>query len=155
MVVRKRIQSGYNQILRAKIYFFFKRSIWRYLLGMIILGFVCPLNPPGAIVSALIYFLIFMVIILIPVYHFGSKVMAKRSAFDADVEFNEQNITVKHRNKDLEEVKEWTWIRQIDITGKAVFLVVNQANQFVISLPNNSLSEEEIQFFRKIRSERL
>ncbi|MDN5284464.1 MAG: hypothetical protein JWR38_738 [Mucilaginibacter sp.] len=155
MVVAKRIQSSYNQILRAKIYFFFKRSIWRYLLGMFILGFVCPLNPPGAIISALIYFLIFIVVILIPVYHFSSKIMEKRIAFDADVEFNKQNIIIKHRNKDLEEVKEWTWIKQIDITGKAVFLIVNQPNQFAIILNNNNLSENELQFFSKIKSERL
>ena len=154
MVVIKRIQSNYSLILRAKIFFFFKKSIWRYLLGMLLLAWVYPLNQLGVIISALVYFLVFIVAILIPVYHFSSKMMAKRSSFDADVEFNEQNIIIKHRNKDLSEVKEWkAWVKQIDIRSSAVFIVLNQPYRFVIIFQKDKLSADELQFFSKVRDE--
>ncbi len=141
-------------MLRAKLYFFFKKSVWMYLLGMLLLGYALPFDTFGVIPSTLIYFLLFTIIILVPVYHFSAKALANSNAMDADVEFSDQSIVIRHRNKDLVETKDWSWIKQIDLTGKAVLLVVNQSRRFLITIDRGSLTDSEWQFFNKIKAEK-
>lgn len=153
-MVTKRITIDYNSVLKAKIYFFFKRSIWRYLPAMLIVAYIFPLNPPGFLLSGLIYFFVFTIVILVPLYHFSSVMMAKKIDFDADVTFSEAHIVVAHKNKPSTETKEWTWIRNIDITANNVWLVTNEAPRFLISLPKNKLSESELLFFEEIKQKK-
>jgi hypothetical protein len=151
MTVIKRVQSTYNSILRAKAYFFFRKSIWLYLLGMLLLGYALPLAGYGALFSGLLYFVVFIAVVVVPVYHFSSKALAEKIGFDADMEFSEQHIVVKHRNKDQVETKEWTWVKRIDITGNAVFLVVAEPTRFVITLDRQHLTESELHFFQQVK----
>lgn len=153
-MVTKRITINYNSILKAKIYFFFKRSMWRYLLAMLIVAYVFPLNPPGFLLSALIYFLAFIIVILVPLYHFSSVRLAKKTDFDAEVTFSKANIVIAYKNRQSTEIKEWTWIRNIDITSNNVWLVTNEAPRFLISLGKNKLSESEWLFFEEIKREK-
>jgi len=148
MAVIKRIQSNYNSILRAKIHFFLKKSLWMYLISMFLIGYAIPIASLGIFLSSLIYFFC-LIIILIPIYHFSAKAIANKNSFDADIEFNEQHIIIRHRNKAVVETKEWDWVKKLDITDRDVFLVVYNPNRFLISLSKNSLSESELQFFEK------
>lgn len=148
MAVIKRIQSNYHSILRAKIYFFLKKSLWMYLISTLLLAYVIPIDSLGIFLSALIYFT-FLIVILIPLYHFSAKVIAKKNNLDADIEFNEENITIRHRNKLMVETKEWAWVKKLEITDRGVFLVVDNPHRFLISLSKNNLTESELQFFKK------
>lgn len=148
MTFIKRIQCTYSTILRAKIYFFLKKSLWMYLIGVIMIAYVIPIASIGIFLSALIYFTLLLVM-LIPLYHFSTKMIAARNNLDADIEFNEQSIIIRHRNKTASEVKEWTWVKKLDITNHGVFLVTDTPYRFIISFNQNELSEEELQFFQK------
>lgn len=119
-----------------------------YLISIFLLGYVVPIASYGIFLSSLIYFFC-LLIILIPLYHFSAKAIANKNSLDADIEFNEQNIIIRHRNKALVETKEWTWVKKLDITDKGVFLVVDNPYRFLISLSKNNLSESELQFFEK------
>ncbi|WP_142688325.1 hypothetical protein [Chitinophaga polysaccharea] len=150
-MVTKRITIDYNSVLKAKIYFFFKRSIWRYLFAILPIAYIFPLNPPGFLLSGLIYFFIFTIVILVPLYHFSSVRMAKKIDFDAEVTFTDAHIVVVHKNRQSTEIKEWTWIRNIDITSNNIWLVTNEVPRFLISLSKNNLSENERLFFEEIK----
>lgn len=148
MTVIKRIQCTYSSILRAKIYFFLKKSLWIYLVSIIMIAYVIPIASSGIFLSSLIYFS-FLLVILIPLYHFSAKIIAVKNNLDADIEFNEQSIIIRHRNKTAIEIKEWTWIKKLDITSHGIFLVADTPNRFLISFNKDGLSEEELQFFEK------
>lgn len=153
-MLTKRITIDYNSVLKAKIYFFFKRSIWRYLLAILVVAYIFPLNPPGFLLSGLIYFFAFIIVILVPLYHFSSVMLAKKIDFDADVTFSEANIVIAHKNKQSTETKDWSWIRSIDITANNVWLVTNEVPRFLISLSKNKLSESEWLFFEDIKQKK-
>jgi len=148
MIVTRRIQSNFTSILRAKIYFFLKKSLWMYLTGTFLLGYAIPISSFGIFYSSLIYFA-FLIIILVPLYYFSTKRIAKKNDFDADIEFNDKNIIIRHRNREMMETKEWTWVKKLDINNLGVFLVVNNPHRFLISFSKNELSENELEFFEK------
>lgn len=147
MVIIKRIQTTYNTVLRAKMYFFFRKSLWMYLLGMLMLGYAFPLENVGAVPSALIYFFIFALVILVPVYHFSAKAMARKAHLDANIEFNEQAIIIRHTDSNSIETKSWDWVKRIDETRKDILLIVDHPTRFLIALEKSKLTAPEIQFF--------
>ncbi|TWF42929.1 hypothetical protein FHW36_102691 [Chitinophaga polysaccharea] len=147
MVITKRIQTTYNTVLRAKMYFFFRKSIWMYLLGMLMLGYAFPLENVGAISSAFVYFIIFALVILVPVYHFSTRAMVRKAHLDANIEFNEQDIIIRHIDNNNIETKSWDWIKRIDITRKDILLIVDHPTRFLIALEKSKLTAPEIQFF--------
>ncbi|NLR57650.1 hypothetical protein HGH93_06045 [Chitinophaga polysaccharea] len=147
MVITKRIQTTYNTVLRAKMYFFFRKSIWMYLLGMLMLGYALPLENAGMLLSALIYFIIFALVILVPVYHFSTQMMVRKAHLDANIEFNEQGIIIRHIDSNTIETKSWDWIKRIDISRKDILLIVDHPTRFLIALEKSKLTAPEIQFF--------
>lgn len=81
--------------------------------------------------------------------------MAKKIDFDAEVTFTDAHIIVVHQNRQSTEIKEWTWIRNIDITSNNIWLVTNEVPRFLISLSKNNLSENERLFFEEIKRKKL
>lgn len=154
MQVIKRIKADYQSILRAKIHVFLRKSLWLYLLSMFAIASVLPLPTLSIPVSAIIYFAIFLVVILVPVYHLSTVRLVQSLNFDADVEFDENQIIIRHRNKDLIETKDWQWILQISFTGSAVVLTVRQPRTFLIFLNKNNLTERELHFFNHMSTTR-
>lgn len=154
MQIIKRIKSDYRSILKAKIYRLFTRSLWIYLICMFVIASVLPLPGVNNLVSGLIYFISFLILVIIPGYHFSTVRLVKTLQFDADVEFSETGIVVRHRNKDVVETKGWKWISRIIITGGAVVLETRQYPGFMIFLSKERLEGEELGFFRRM-SERV
>lgn len=83
-----------------------------YLISTFMIAYVFPVSGLGFVLSALIYFAGFDLLVIVPLYYFSSKALAKRNGLDADIEFNEQNIIIRHRNKAIVETKEWSWIKK-------------------------------------------
>lgn len=79
----------------------------------------------------------------------AASVQGEKMEFDAEVTFSEEKITIRHRNKDLVETKDWNWIKKISATKDRFVLVVNQRQQFVISLAKDELTQDEIAFFER------
>lgn len=119
-----------------------------YLIGTFLLGYAIPISSFGIFFSSLIYFA-FLIIILVPLYYFSTKRIAEKNDFDADIEFNDENIIIRHRNREMVETKEWAWVKKLDINNLGVFLVVDNPYRFLISFSKNELSENELEFFEK------
>lgn len=148
MQIIKRIKSDYRSILKAKIYRLLTKSLWIYLICMFVIASVLPLPAVNFLVSGLIYFISFLVLVIIPAYHFSTVRLVKTLQFDADAEFSETGIVLRHRNKDVVETKGWEWISRIIITGGSVVLETRQYPGFMIFLSKERLKGEELSFFR-------
>ncbi|WP_299780017.1 hypothetical protein [uncultured Formosa sp.] len=146
-MVTQRLVSNFNTILRAKIYLFLKKSIWKYLILTAIMGYLIPINNTHPFVSALLYFLGVM-LILWPLQYFSAKTLGKTINFDALVEFNQDKIIINHTNKDEIETKNWNWIKRIELKKDKIWLTLNLSRPFVISIPKSKLQQSEIDFFK-------
>ncbi|WP_434035930.1 hypothetical protein [Formosa sp. 4Alg 33] len=146
-MVTQRLVSNFDTIFRAKAYFFLKKSIWKYLLFTLIMGYALPINELSPISSGLIYFVAVM-ILLWPLQYLSAKRFSKLINFDAIVEFNEQEIKLNHNNSNTVEVKDWNWVRVIEIKKERIWLALNEARPFAISIPKSKLSQSEIEFFK-------
>ncbi|AXT60930.1 hypothetical protein D1816_11410 [Aquimarina sp. AD10] len=60
------------------------------------------------------------------------------------VEFSETEIKINHTNQDLIEIKDWNWIKKIELNKKRVWLTLNQAKPFVVSIPRSKLNNSSI-----------
>ncbi len=145
-MVTRRLVSNFDNVLRAKAYFFVKKSVWRYLIAAVILGYVQPIRAMDIIPSAVLYFLGILLIVL-PLLYFSAKKQGKSINFDAEVTFDNDQITIQHLNKDLTETKDWSWVKEIECRKNRIWLIVNQKAPFGITLTKDRLSAEEIAFF--------
>jgi len=149
-MVKLRLVSNFDNILRSKIYFFLKKSIWKYLVATLVLGFLKPINELNPILSGLIYFA-GINLILWPLQYISTKTYAKTINFDAMVEFSETEIKINHTSQDLIEIKDWNWIKKIELNKKRVWLTLNQAKPFVVSIPRSKLNNSSIQLFERMK----
>ncbi|MFB9052278.1 hypothetical protein ACFFVB_04230 [Formosa undariae] len=113
----------------------------------IIMGFALPINEMSPILSGMVYFIAVMGL-LWPLQYLSAKRFSKLINFDALVEFNEHEIKVCHNNSDTIDVKDWNWINTIDVKKDRVWLTLNEARPFAISIPTSKLSQSEIDFFK-------
>lgn len=148
MLVVKPIKSSYRSILQSKMIFFFRKSMWLYLFSFFVIAYVLPLNGYNWWVSGVIYFLSFCMLILVPLYHISTVRLVKLFNFDALVEFGDEEIVIRHRNKDLVERKDWSWVRSLLFLNASVVLEVRSPSRFLIMLGKDSLTGEEIGFFK-------
>jgi len=148
-MIKQRLVSNFDNILKAKIYFFMKKSIWKYLIMTLILGFLKPLNNFNPILSALIYFA-GINLILWPLQYISAKRFSKKINFDATVEFSETEIKITHNNKNLIETKDWNWVNKIELNKANVWITLNLARPFGISIPKSKLNDSEIELFTKM-----
>ncbi|WP_282148552.1 hypothetical protein [Algibacter lectus] len=149
-MIKQRLVSNFENILRAKVHFFMKKSIWKYLILSLILGFLKPINGLSSIVTALIFFA-GINLILWPLQYISAKNFAKKINFDATVEFNETEIKINHNNKDLTELKDWNWIKNIELNKESIWLTLNQARPFAIAIPKSKLNASEIELFERMK----
>ncbi|MDN3667518.1 hypothetical protein ACFFU1_10025 [Algibacter miyuki] len=150
-MIKQRLVSNFENIFRAKVHFFMKKSIWKYLILTLILGYLKPINGLNPLITAVIYFAGINAI-LWPLQYVSAKSFAKKINFDALVEFSETEIKINHGNKDLVELKDWSWIKNIELNKKHIWLTLNQTPPFGISIPKSNLNASEIALFENMRN---
>ena len=149
-MIKQRLVSNFENIFKGKVYFFMKKSIWKYLILTLIIGFLKPINGLSPILTALIYFA-GINLILWPLQYVSAKIFAKKINFDAMVEFDETEIKINHNNKDLIELKDWNWIKNIELSKENIWLTLNQARPFGIVIPKSKLNASEIELFQRMK----
>ena len=140
------LQSTFEAMLTGKFYFFIKKSLWRLLACSALIAVVQP-QWFGSTLSTFIYLFGGFVSVSIIGMYLSSKYAASKNLFDADVEFTNDKITIKHRNKNLVEEKDWLWIKALKSTNDYFVLELNQSPSFVIHFSKSKLSQEQIDFF--------
>lgn len=147
-MVKKRMVANFESMLRVKLYFFFRNSLWKYLICTLVVGFLMPINSLTGTSSTIIYF-VGLMLIVIPLIIISAKIQGNKIDIDVDIEFSEKEIILTHRNKELVEIKKWSWIKRIDIRKNMIYLVVDSKWPFAISFPKSELSTSEINFFER------
>lgn len=150
MTVTKRIKADYKSILKAKWYFFLRRSAWLYLLSMIIIAVLYPLPDFGWLVSGLIYYAGLLLLIIFPLYFLSTALQAKKNPFYADVSFSEQAIIIVDIATGNQVQKSWKWIKTIQLSRDNMALNINQRPRTVMFLSH--LSAEELLFFKEMKT---
>lgn len=145
MIVTKRMVSSFEHILKGKLYFFKRRSVPKYLVAAILLGFAKSIDGFGGSASSGFYFVVILLIAFLAII-LSAKVQAKAMDFDAEVAFSEEGITLRHRNKNLVEEKDWSWVQHMEIKGDTVWLIPQEQRRLVYQLAK--LNSEEIEFFK-------
>lgn len=140
------LQSTFNAILTGKFYNFTKRSLWRYMAASVLFAFAKP-DLFGTFFTTFLYFFCGVIGVAFIAMYLSSKYMANKNLFDADVEFTYEQITIRHRNKDLIETKDWLWIKALKSSKDGFLLEVNQWPPFFIHFSKKALTEEQIEFF--------
>lgn len=121
--------------------------MWLYLFSFYAIAYVMPLNGFNWGVSGAIYFLSFCLLILVPLYHVSTVRLVKFFNFDAIVEFGDDEIVIRHRNKDMVERKGWDWVKNIVFISGSVIIEVKAPSRFLIMLGKRDMTDQEIQFF--------
>lgn len=125
-----------------------KRSIWKYLILSILLGFLVPVNEMNSFLLAFLFFVLIN-LILWPLQYLSAKAYAQAIDFDADVEFGENEIKINHNNQDLKEIKNWDWVKQIEIKEDRVWLTLHQKRPFGINVPKAKLNDADLELFKR------
>ncbi len=153
-MVTIRIVVNFKYALKGKFYQFFKKSMYLYLAASLLIGYANPLENQGIFISGMIYFLILCSIVFF-LYILMAFIMPPIIGFDADVTFTENEIILKHRNKNDIEKRDWTTIKKIDESKTMFYLHVDRhavaarsgANLFYI--PKDKLSKEALELFKE------
>ena len=87
-----------------------------------------------------------LMMIVLPLMVINAKINGDKIAFDADIEFNEDNIIITHRNKDLVESKDWSWIKKIEARKDRIYFVLNEKVPFGLNIPKSALTVDQISF---------
>lgn len=144
----KHLTLNFKAVLRAKIFKFFKKSIWMYVMASVMIAVGYELFG-GTYTIGLYVFLILMLVAIMAML-LGSWVLSRKLAFDADVTFSEENITISHRNLHQEiEQRDWSWIKKITMGKTAIWIEINQRPPFIMHLLKSTLTEEEVLFFKQ------
>lgn len=89
-------------------------------------------------------------LILWTLQYMSAKMFANKFKFDADIEFSKHEIKILHRNKDEVEIKDWTWIKNINQSKTHFWLTINQMQPLIVSLSKEKMNPSEIEFFNSI-----
>ncbi|CDF78973.1 hypothetical protein BN863_12610 [Formosa agariphila KMM 3901] len=111
------------------------------------MGFSLPINKMNPVVSGLIYFAAVM-LLLWPLQYLSAKRFSKLINFDALVEFKEDEIKLNHNITNTTEIHNWNWVNTIDIKKDKIWLTLNEARPFAVSIPKSKLTQSEIDFFK-------
>lgn len=149
MKVTRQIIATRRTMLRAQLYYLAKKSLWMYLFAMLIIGYYMPLPGQSWWLSAALYFVCLMVIVVAPLYYLSAGTKVKSGAFNFNIEFSEENIQVFYPKSNKAETKSWDWVQTIDIINNGARITVRMPNRLVIFL--DRLNKEELAFFKKMK----
>ncbi|MEN7547559.1 hypothetical protein AAG747_06560 [Rapidithrix thailandica] len=148
MEVSKYVTANFKSILRAKLYNFFQRSLWRYILAVMIIAYVIP-ETFGSFVQTFMGLLSILLSVVFLLIVISSKIFSKKMYFDAVIVFTETSIILNHQNSSKEkEEKDWSWIKKISENAKHFWLKTNEYPPFYIYLDKEKLTDQEIEFFK-------
>lgn len=149
----REISLNQQTIVKARLYNFSRRSIWRYALASALFTLVEP-NLLGSMELTFLGILLTLCLISLLTLILSSKRLADRSGFKARYEFSEEGIDITYYDQEREnEWKSWTWIQSIRQTKNDIWLETIENPRLLINLPKSKLSKDEAEFLlnRKLK----
>ncbi|GAB3637368.1 hypothetical protein GCM10027422_29580 [Hymenobacter arcticus] len=140
-------RTTFANLLAGKLYNFRRRSLWRYLLGALLLSLARPALvgsfwPTLLVLAAGLVGLGLLVVVL------SSYALRHNQQFEAEVTFRADGVVVRPASGAPPETHDWQWVRQASETSRRFFLVVKPFPRLVLLLDKHRLTDEEVATFR-------
>jgi hypothetical protein len=128
--------------LVGKLYRFRRRSLWRYLLGALLLSLARPELLHG-FWPTLLALSVGLVSLGLAVVMLSSYTQRRHQLAGTIITFRATGLQVQLANGTPPEMHDWQWVRHADEAGRRFFLVVQQFPQLVLNLDKHHLLAEE------------
>jgi L-lactate permease len=140
-------RTTFSSLLVGKLYAFRQRSVWRYLLGALLLSLAQPqlLHNFWLTLVALAGAFVGLGLAMVAL---SSYVQRRQQLFEADVTFWPTHIEVQPTSGALAETHDWQWVLQASEDKRRFFLVVRSFPRLVLLLDKSRLTAEEVAAFR-------
>ena len=145
--ITKPFHTTFSTLLAGKLYFFRRRSAWRYLLAALLFSLARPELVNGfwptllALAAGLVSLGLLVVVL-------SSYVQRRRPLFEAVVTFQASGLEVRPANGTRPETHDWHWVRDFGENNRRFFLVVRPFPRLVLLLDKHRLTAEEVATFR-------
>ena len=147
----KRLSLNSHTVLKAKLYNFGRRSIWKYAIASGLIAFADP-ELFGSFSLTFIGILSALIVLSLVLIKFSANIMGKRRGFESIAEFSYDGINFNYVNSDKkDEMKSWDWINKIVESKNEIWMETNERPRFLLNMPKSKLSNEEIDFFRNVK----
>lgn len=133
--------------LVAKLYSFRRRSLWRYLMGALLLSLARP-DLLGSFWPTLAGLALGFGLLGLAVVLGSSYWPSRQSQFEAQVTFQASRIVVQPTGGAPTETHDWRWVLRADEAGRYFFLTVRAFPRLILLLDKHRLSPEEAAAFR-------
>ena len=140
--ITRQFDSTFLSQLVGKLYRFRQRSLWRYLLGALLLSFARPELLHG-FWPTLLALSVGLVSLGLAVVVLSSYTQRRHQLAGAIITFRATGLEVQLANGTPPETHDWQWVRHADETGRRFFLVVQRFPQLVLHLDKHHLTAEE------------
>lgn len=139
-------RTTFASLLAGKLYNFRRRSLWRYLLGALLLSLVWPelvssFWPTLLVLAAGLVGLGLLVVV-------ASSYALQQQRFEAEVTFRADSLLVHPASGAPPQTHPWQWVRQASETNQRFFLVVKPFPRLILLLDKHRLTDEEVVTFR-------
>jgi hypothetical protein len=148
-LITKRLSSNQQSILLAKVQNFIKRSLFKYLIASVLLAMGAPSLLGGFVWTLLGTFVACCLLSFLAMY-LSSKSQSAKNNFDANVTFEESEITIEHLNGSLLEKRKWDWIINYEENKYGFFLTIQKQPRVYLILAKTKLTKNEENAFRSL-----
>ena len=145
--ITRPFDTTFSSQLAGKLYLFSRRSLWRYLLGALLLSLARPellhgFWPTLLALSGGLATLGLAVVVL------SSYTQRWHPLTGALVTFRATGLEVQPANGAPPEMHDWQWVLRANETSQRFFLVVQRFPQLVLHLDKHRLTAEEVAALR-------
>jgi hypothetical protein len=145
--ITQQFQVTFSSMLTGKLYFFRRRSLWRYLLAALLFSLAKPELVNSFWSTLLVLTVGFVGLGLLSVV-LGSYTQRRQSFFEGIVTFQATGLEVRPANGATPETHDWHWVREFGEDSRRFFLVFRPFPRLVLLLDKRRLTAEEVDAFR-------
>ena len=145
--ITRQFDSTFLSQLVGKLHLFGRRSLWRYLLGALLLSLAQPELLHG-FWPTLLALSVGLVALGLALVVLSSYTQRRHELAGVLVTFRAAGLEVQFANGAPPETHDWQWVRHASETSRRFFLVVQRFPQFVLHLDKARLTAEEVATLR-------
>jgi hypothetical protein len=144
MEITKTFVNTFDHMMRAKLRWFFRRSLRRYAIAVALITYALHADDPalttmGIVTRGFAYFLALCVGVLglhVVLAYLQSRKVAQRT-----ITFTEQNLIVDHKGQSS--TRDWDWIISADESTTLISLLVRRMPRLELYMPKTKLDDNE------------
>lgn len=149
MEITKTFANTFRDMMRAKLRWFFRRSLYRYAIAVALITFGLHGGDPALtltekLMRGIIYFVALCAAVLV-LHVFAASIQSRRLA-PRTITFTKDNVTVNHKGESVD--RGWSWILAANESSTLISLLVQKMPRLELYLPKAKLNDTELQVLR-------